>query len=260
MKYIVLAVAFCSACTTLGPMPTTTGLSAMPIGRPGVSAQVGVVPGFYASQSAQNETKGAPIKQFSALFDPDRWLPVKGVIVGARIFGESGDTPGEPYLGYRRRIDDGLAVGAVVFGSTKRTESKLASYHGVRAGGEAAVDLRVWAPSRSIEMHAQAAASVTRILASGRYCVDTMGIAKDCDETNTAANTFINAKTVGVYPAATWTLALDVGRRQGAFDHLRVAALAGVGRMPLVENGEEAGTGTFFTIGLSLAVGLGLAD
>jgi len=69
------------ACTQLGPMPATTGITAMPVGRTALQAQVGVVPGFYGSQSAQNEAKGAPIKHASLLLEPGRALGVPGLPV-----------------------------------------------------------------------------------------------------------------------------------------------------------------------------------
>ncbi len=260
MKLGIILVAFLSACTSLGPMPATTGISAVPLGRPGAQAQLGTMPGFYASQSAQNEARGTSIQALSALFDPDHWLPVKGVLIGARIFGQSGDTPGEPYVGYRSKVNDRVSVGAVAFGSSKRSENRLASYHGVRAGAEGAVDAELWAPTRWFSVHAQAAASLTRILASGTYCVDGQGIAKDCDEMNPSTNVMVTGKTTGVYPAATGTLALELGSRSGLFDSARLALLGSMGRMPLVENGAESGSGTYYTLGASLTLGVGFAD
>jgi hypothetical protein len=260
MKLAIVVAVFLGACTTLGPMPATTGISAVPLGRPGAQAQLGSMPGFYASQAAKNEAKGAPIQHLSALFDPDRWLPVKAIVIGARVFGQDGDTPGEPYVGYRSKVNDRVAVGAVAFGSSKRSESRLASYHGVRAGAEGAVDAELWAPSHWFSVHAQAAASITRILASGTYCVDVEGIAKDCDEMDPSTNVMASGKTTGVYPAATGTLALELGSRSGLFDSARLALLGGMGRMPLVEGGTENGTGTYYTLGASLTLGVAFAD
>ncbi len=258
MKLAVLAVlAFSGACTTLGPMPATTGVSAMPIGRPGVDAQVGGVPGFYASQSARNDAKGTPIQAGSALLDLDRWLPMKGVLVGGRIFGDKIYT-GEPFIGYRRTLVSSVGLAVIGFGSTKRAESNLATFHGVRLGTEAAVDAELWKPSPWIALHAQGAASLTRILASGRYCLDANGIAKDCNVSMPETNTFASARTVDVYPAATATLALEIGTHEGFFDRVRVAMLGSVGRMPLVANGEQTGTGTYVAIGLSISAALGL--
>ncbi len=245
-----------SACTTLGPMPATTGISAMPIGRPGMEAQVGVIPGFHASQSAQNEAKGDSISALSVLLDPDRWLGVKGFLVGGRMFGQSGDRPIEPYIGYRRRLVEAISVGAVFFGSTKRTEN-YANYHGVRLGGEALLDVELYSPNPWSRIHAQGAVQVARDLASGVYCVDSEGVGIDCDE-DPANNTVISGKFVGFYPSATATLAVDVGKHVGVFDSLRIALLGTAGQMPLVLNGEENGTGNYYKIGLSLSVAFGL--
>lgn len=228
----------------------------MPIGRPGMEAQVGAVPGFHASQSAQNEAKGATISEISLLLDPDRWLGVKGFLVGGRIFGQEGDRPVEPYIGYRRQIVEAIAVGAVLFGSTKRTE-KFASYHGVRLGGEALVDVELYSPNAWSRIHAQGAVQLARDLASGRYCVNSEGVAIDCQEDMTQ-NTVISGKFVGVFPSATATLAIDVGKHQGVFDSLRIAILGSAGQMPLVLSGEENGTGNYYKIGLSLSVAFGL--
>jgi hypothetical protein len=221
-----------------------------------MEAQVGAVPGFYASQSAQNEAKGAAFNYASVLLDPDRWLPIKGVVVGTRIFGDSGDRPIEPYLGYRRRLIDRVSLGVIGFGSTKRVE-KYAAYHGVRLGGEAMVDVEVYAASEKFRVRAQGAIAATRIFVSGKYCVDDQGVGIDCDEDMTR-NTIVSGKFVGVYPAATAQIALDFGRHQGTFDSLRIALLGGGGQMPLVLSGDENGTDLYFHLGISLTVALGL--
>jgi len=249
------------ACTSLGPMPATTGLSAVPVGRPGVEAQVGVAPGFNASQSAQNEANGTTMNYASALVDFDRWLPFKGLIAGGRLFGRDGDTPLEPYIGYRRQLVEAISLGVVGFGSTKRTEKQAsgvtyASYHGVRVGGEAMLDVEIYPVSPLFRLRAQAAVSVTRILASGRYCVDVDGVAIDCSEDQ--PNRVINGKFVGVYPAGTATLVLDLGRRQGTLHSARIGISGTAGRMPLVLAGEENGQGTYYALGLYLAFAFGL--
>jgi hypothetical protein len=257
---ITVLLPLLAACTTLGPMPATTGISAVPMGRPGLEGQIGPVPGFFASRAAQNRSEGAPIMALSTLVDLDRWVGVKGLIAGGRLFGQEGDTPGEPYVGYRARTSEKVAVGGVAFGSSKRSESKLANYHGVRLGAEAAVDYEAWAPTRWLRLHAQGAVSLTRILASGNYCVDPMGVAKDCNVEDPTQNTMIDGKTTGVYPAGTGTVALDVGARRGIFDHARLALLGAVGAMPLVVDGMKTETASYFTLGLTLTVGLGLAE
>ncbi len=136
MKRAAFPLVLTAACTSLGPMPATTGISAMPLGRPGVEGTIGVVPGFMASQAAQNEAKGAAINNASLLLDVDRWLPMRGLLVGGRIFGKDGDTPLEPYLGYRRAVVEGVSLGVVGFGSSKRRDTQAATYHGFRFGEE----------------------------------------------------------------------------------------------------------------------------
>jgi hypothetical protein len=239
-------------------MPATTGVSAVPISRPGGEAQVGPVPGFFLSSAAQAKADGAPIMQASALIEPDRWLKLPGLVLGARLFGQSGDTPGEPYIGYRRSVRDGLAIGAVVYGTSKRSEKNLASYHATRIGGEAALDAALW-ESQWFGFHVQGAVAATRIHASGEYCVDPMGVAKDCDLEQPAMNTLVDGKQSGVYPAATGTLAIDFAKgRDGLFDGARLALMFATGTMPVMNNGEKTGTDTYASGGLTLT--LGIAD
>jgi hypothetical protein len=239
-------------------MPATTGVSAVPINRPGGEVQLGPVPGFFLSSSAHATAEGAPIMQASALVEPDRWLKVKGLVLGARLFGQSGDTPGEPYLGYRRTLADGVSVGAGIFGTSKHSSAQLASYHATRFGGEAALDAALL-DSEWIGLHVQGAISATRIDASGTYCVDSKGIATDCNVGEPQTNTMIDGEQTGVYPAATGTLALDVAKgRDGIFDGARLALMFATGTMPLMANGEKTGTDTFAAAGLTLT--LGIAD
>src|SRR5262245_28306733 len=101
-KLAVLCVL--ASCTTLGPMPATTGYSAVPINRPGLEGQLGFVPGFYLSQSAVNAGKGTPMAQLALLLELDRLIHLPGLVFGGRIFGNNGDTPAEPYLGYRHQL------------------------------------------------------------------------------------------------------------------------------------------------------------
>ncbi|HUS29723.1 MAG TPA: hypothetical protein VMZ53_14565, partial [Kofleriaceae bacterium] len=180
MKQAVIALALASllcACTTLGPNPATTGVSAIPAGRPSLDAQVGTVPAFYASQSAQNEAKGAAVAQAGFLLEPDRYLKLPGLVIGGRLYGQSGDTLGEPYVGYRANIDESIAVGGGVYGSAKRSTKQLASYHGTRVGAEAGIDAELSSLTSWLTLHTQASLAATRIMTSGTYCVDPMGIA-----------------------------------------------------------------------------------
>lgn len=248
-----------TACTSLGPMPATTGISAMPLGRPGVEGSIGVVPGFMASQAAQDKTGGAAINNASFLLDVDRWLPLKGLLVGGRFFGKDGDTPLEPYIGYRRKLIDAVAIGVVGFGSTKRRDTQAATYHGVRLGGEAMADVKFYSPNEYLQLHAQGAVSVTRILASGVYCIDpATGAGEDCSQ-DTTQNTVISGKFVGVYPAATAMLSVDVGgKREGVLSSVRLSLLGSAGQMPLVSFGDEHDTGMYYQLGASITVGVGI--
>lgn len=238
-------------------MPATTGVSPIPANRPGLDAQIGTVPAFYASQSAQNKAKGAAVGQAAVLIEPDRWLGVKGLVLGGRVFGPSGDTYGEPYLGYRTQVTDRISVGGGAYGSAKRSTKQLASYHGTRVGAEAGVDANVAQPFHWLGIHAAGSIGVTRILTSGTYCVDPDGIAKDCDEMTPANNTMISGKQTGVYPAASATLTLASLRNTGTFRAASVALIGSVGTMPLVQNGAKTGTGVYEGLGLALTVGIG---
>src|SRR5665647_2649801 len=95
-----------TACTMLGPMPATTGVSALPAERPGGEVQAAVMPVFFLSDATQQD-KAPPRAdpQLSALFEPDRLFGTKGLILGLRTWGEEGATPVEPMIGLRRKLD-----------------------------------------------------------------------------------------------------------------------------------------------------------
>lgn len=256
MKAAVAAVVL-SACTTLGPMPATTGVSAVPMERPNVEAQAGLVPGFYLSKSAQNQVGGAPISQLSALFEPDRWIDLPGLLIGGRLFGQSGDAPIEPYIGYRKRMND-LSLAAIVFGTGVRSSEKLASYHATRLGLELAADAPVWSPLEWLAIHAQGALTATRISASGSYCVDMMGAAQDCSTDHPQDNTTISGHVDGYFPSGTLTLGFDFGRdRDTAFHGVRAAIIGSAGEMPLMIDGLERATGFYVSLGLTITAAFG---
>lgn len=237
-------------------MPATTGVSAVPINRPGGEVQLGPVPGFFLSSSAHAQANGAPIMQASALIEPDRWIGLKGLVVGARLFGQSGDTPGEPYIGYRRTMREGLSLGGGLYGTSKRSSARLASYQATRVGGEAALDAQLW-EGEWVGFHLQGAVSATRIAASGEYCVDPMGIAKDCNIDDPTMNTMIDGKQTGVYPAATGSVALAFAKgRDGVFDGARLALMFATGSMPVMANGEKTGNDVYAAAGLTLTLGI----
>src|SRR5262245_1112026 len=103
-KLLLLTLAATAACTTLGPTPATTMGSARPAERPSIDAQAGFVPGHYLSESVRAEPEGTGIGQISALFEPDHVIGIPGLILGARLFGQDGDTPVEPMIGYRAAL------------------------------------------------------------------------------------------------------------------------------------------------------------
>jgi hypothetical protein len=258
MKHLwfVLLVAS-TACTSLGPMPATTAVSAVPTGRPGFEAQGGFVPAFYLSRSAQDRAGGAMTSQLSGLVEPDRWLGLPGLVLGARVYGEGHDTPGEPYVGYRARIDRSLAIAGIAYATAASSSDRLASYHATRLGGEAALDAQLWAPSPWFALHAQASLAATSIDAGGAYCVDANGVAIDC-HTDGTANTMVDGKLSGVFASASTTLALDVGRRdRGSFHGARIAVLAATGEMPLARGGVMEATAAYYSFGLTLTLGFG---
>jgi hypothetical protein len=257
---ILAVLVLVPACTTLGPMPATTGVAAIPSGRPGFEAQAGAIPAFYLSRSAQDKSGGGPTVALSALVEPDRWIGVPGLIAGVRLFGQDQDTPGEPYLGYRKQMGD-ISFAGIVYGTAKRSTRNLASYHATRFGAEVAGDAQMWTPASWFSLHAQAALAATRIHASGNYCVDAMGIAKDCDLMTQSNNTMIDGALSGVFAAGTLTLGADFGRGStGMFHHARVALLGTMGQMPLVRNGAQEATDFYASIGLTLTLGLGAQE
>ena len=192
------------------------------------------------------------------MIEPDRWLRLKGLVLGARLFGQSGDTPGEPYIGYRRTVREGLSLGGGLYGTSKQSSSRLASYKATRIGGEAALDGELW-QGEWFAFHLQGAVTATRIDASGEYCIDAMGIAKDCNLDDPTMNTMIDGEQTGVYGAATGSLALAFAKgRDGVFDGARLALMFATGSMPVMANGEKTGTDVYAAAGLTLT--LGIAD
>lgn len=245
-----------TACTTLGPMPTTTGVSAIPNGRPGVEIQAGAMPSTYLSDSAsESTTNGEPTSQLSAVLEPARWLGVKGLILGVRSWGDDGDSPVEPMIGLRRRIDETFAVAGLVYGTRARGEENEASYAATRVGGELAADVRLIPFGGTVELHAQGSLAATYLDATGRYCVQPNGEATDCD-TNTRR---VDAAVEGIYAAANGGFSLDVARREhGLIHNIRLAMLFSVGARPRIRDGiQEKSNDTFTSVGLSLTLGFG---
>ena len=255
MKVVILLAL--SACTTLGPIPATTGVAAVPSGAPGLEGQVAFVPGFYLSRSAQNQGKGAIMPQLSAVFDPDRWLGLPGLIIGGRIYGADKDTPGEPLIGYRHAFDEGLSASIVGFFTSKDATRSLASYHATHGGAEAAVDAQLLG-SGWVQLHWQLAASATHISASGTYCVNQSGVAIDCSTDPAAQNTMVDRKLSSTVGAATSTVALDFFRSRGSIFHgARLGWMLAAGSMPQIQPGGSTATALYWSTGLSVTFGLG---
>lgn len=252
---VVLILA--TGCTTLGPMPSTTGVAAIPAGKPGAEVQVGGVPAFHLSSSA-SKPRGSGTGQAAVLLEPDRWIKAPGLVVGARIFGAGDDTPIEPMIGYRRALGEDFAWAIVGYGTSKRAKQKLASYHGFRMGAEVAADGKIVGITRWLSLHAQGSLALTRIVGSGKYCVDAEGVGKDCNEEMPETNVFVNGELEGFYPSATAAIALDVGRHGSSWFHsFRFALMMSTGRMPHVENGDQQDDSTYFAIGGLATLGIG---
>jgi hypothetical protein len=237
-------------------MPATTGISAVPSGRPGVEAQIGLVPGYFLSQTAQEPThEGDPDAQLLALIEPDRWLGTRGLVVGMRRWGRNSDGAFEPFLGYRHRIDDDFAVALVGYGTQMSGAENGASYRATRLGGELALDARMIKIARWLAVHGQAAVSATYLNASGTYCVGSNGLGGDCDQ---VGNHPVDGEISGLFPAATASLALDFGRRPaGRFHGFRVALLGTAGTMPQLRDGSETERVRYVSAGVAWTIGFG---
>lgn len=257
MKLAAAAVLCTCACTTLGPMPATTAISAVPVGRPSLSVQAAVVPGFFLSDSAAQQQQGQSTGQLSLLLEPDRLLGLPGLIVGARSFGESGDSVLEPYLGYRAKAGDGLSVAVIGYATEAQASQSGANYSASRLGAEFAADVRLVQIGAWVSLHWQVSASLTHISATGNYCVDSTGAGTDCE--NDSTDMRVNGNVDGAFAAGTAQVSLDIGRRPiGILHDIRLALMASAGQMPMLSFGaEEPSRATYTAWGLSLELGLG---
>jgi hypothetical protein len=254
---ILVSAACVTGCTTLGPMPATTGISAVPSGRPGVEAQVGLVPGYFLSAGTQEPTPhGDPISQVLGLVEPDRWLGTHGLIAGARHWGRSGDSAVEPFVGYRLHLDDAIALAVIGHGTAMRGENNGASYRATRVGGELAVDARLVSIGSWIALHGQAGASATYLDAHGTYCADAEGLGTDCNQDG--SDRLVDGSVRGVFAAATASLAIELGRRPtGVVHDVRLALVGAAGVMPTLRDGVETDAARYASIGLTITLGLG---
>lgn len=261
MRTMTLAVTLLSAtaCTTLGPTPSTTGVSAVPVGRPGVEVQAGIMPAFFLSDAA-NDGQGdhAATGQVHAILEPDRWLGTKGLILGARKWGEDGDSPFEPIIGYRRRLDSAFSVAAIGYGGYATGRQNDASYQALRFGGELAVDAGISSRWSWLSGHLLASLSGTYLDATGEYCVDAGGVAIDCDQDSRR----VDGAVEGMYIAANAGAAIDIARRpHGTVQSIRLMMLGAIGVMPKLRDGMQMPSNNgYFSVGLGLSFGFGSAD
>lgn len=247
------------ACTTLGPTPATTGLSARPMDRDGLEAQVGLVPGHHLSASVVASPEGTSVEQVSAAAQVDEWLGLPGLVLAVRRFGRDGDTPIEPVLGYRRAFGDGAgALAGFVYGGRAGHEERGASYRVRRLGAELAGDLRL-APSRWVEPHVFGGFNLHDLDARGAFCTDADGQwGRDCSTPPDPPSPVMETEVRGRFVAAHVGVAAELLRhRHGWFQGGRVAFTAAGGTMPHVEAGARTRDEAYFSFGLTLAVAVG---
>jgi hypothetical protein len=256
---VALAAALSSGCTALGPMAATTGIAAVPAGRPSFEGSIGVMPGHYLSAGVQAQPKGAGIGQAAVMIEPDSIIHVPGLIVGGRYVGSStsGGYP-EPMVGYRTYLgaDHLLAVSAIGYATYGSGTRNGASYSATHGGAEAGIDFRVTPEFKWFELHLAAAASLTGISARGSYCIDAdHRYGTDCPD---PPQSRVGASAGGLYPSGIGSIAIDVGRRlDGEFHGGRIALMGGGGTMPRVIGGQQEGAEPYAAAGLSLTVGFG---
>lgn len=258
-----LALALLAGCTTLGPMPSTTAVSAIPAGRPGVEATGAAVPVFRLSSAARGtepdaERSGGAVGQLAAIAEPDRLLELKGVIVGGRVFGEGGDTGVEPIVGYRRQLDR-LALAGVGYGTRMQATSNGANYTATRIGAEAIADLELLRLADWASLHVAGAVQATYLAASGRYCVNASGNGIDCAEDGSSS--IVDGELEGVYPAVTVTASLDFARRsRSTFHSARLGGMISAGHMPRLVDGRQQWGDQYISGGISLTLGFGAEE
>lgn len=244
-----------TGCTTLGPMPTTMAVSAMPAARPEVNVTAHALPGYYLSSTVVADGKGTSMLGGSVLVEPDRIVELPGLIVGARAYGDKNDIGFEPMLGYRRKIgpEAPLAYGAVVAFTRASGKARGAEYEATRVSAEAMAEYRVF-QSASVDVAVTTAVNATALSAEAAYCVDAQGYGHDCGDMEMT----IAGKASGVYVAGTAGIALDVGRRWRSTSHgMRFSVTANGGTMPTLINGMQRDARGFLALGLNLGFNFG---
>jgi hypothetical protein len=250
---------FAAGCTTLGPMPATSGASVVPAGRPDVRLSATLTPGYYLSTATQESSEATAVRQLGADFEPDRWISLPGLHAGVRYVGEPSEGGyAEPQLGYRRSLDaEGrFAVGVLAYGGYASGSAKGASFEATRGGGEIGANARVTPQSSLVELHVSASAALVGLSSEGSYCLDSQGrYGVDCGEPPTA---LVDAEASGLYPSITGGLALEAGRHlDSPFHGVRLELLGSAGSMPRVEYGQQASARAYYSAGAGISVALG---
>lgn len=259
LSFPVGAAALATACTSMGPTPATTGFTARPMPRDGLEVQAGLLPGHYLSSSVVESPDGNSIEQLSAAAQADELVGIPGLVLGVRAFGQEGDRPIEPVIGYRRALAGGAAsVAGFLYGAHAAHEENGASYEATRLGGELAGDVRLF-QHRWIEPHVFGGFNVHRLTAAGTYCTDeTMRWGQDCAEPDEPPKPIVSATARGVFPAAHVGIAAEFLRHRDAWFHgARVAFMASGGTMPHVESSMQTDDEAYFAFGMTVSVGIG---
>lgn len=264
MRCLPLALAATSvltaaACTRIGAVPTSTGVSPIAHGKPGLDVQTGGLPGFYVSQSTRDADSGDVFGEVGATMEPDRLTGLKGFIFGAAMVDSDGAPVFQPYAGWRGFLDAGhtAALAAVAFGSSgyDAEEADPAHVSVKRVGAEVTGDLDLTQSSRTLGLHVLAGASIQRLDASGDYCIGSDGDGTDCHDSSTLIR---NASVGAVISAGRGGLALDFARGRDSWFHGgRVEFVWSMGTMPRVQNGREIGSQLYKSAGLTLTLGIG---
>jgi hypothetical protein len=240
---------------------TTTMASSMPESRAGGSVHASIVPGFYLSDTTQQDPDQDHLGQLAAMFEGGDLVSAPGLGVGGRLIN-GGDGPDyfEPMIRYRWFLDDDdrLAMGLVAYGTVASGEARGASYSVARGGLELGTDIRA-TDEGWLELHLLGGASLTGIAGDGTYCMNAeSGYGIDCDQdSNQIGET--TADIDGFYPAAYVGLGFDFARHLDSPLHdIRLDTYLAGGTLPRIRFAElEDSPESWFTWGASLSFGFG---
>jgi hypothetical protein len=252
-----------TACVVLGPTPAMTGVPAPPAERTSIELQAAAVPGYYLSETVQQQPAATQLPQLLGVLEPGELVGLPGALVGARYAGESDDGAAlEPLLGYRAFLDEGkrLGLGAVGFFAYTSESKDEASFSAWRGGLEANLDVRLTGFSKYAELHGDLGVNLTVLDAEGRYCLDSerrYGV--DCPDGQGAGSLeTVSAALSGIFPSAHVGVSADFARHlRGAFHGLRLGLDLAGGAMPTMVGAEQRGMRLYAAGGLSLTVGVG---